>query len=58
LSLVESKLLSLQDVTITASTLSWAGGDNGEQTTSLKLLLKGGLDFSLASETGSVLLLN
>lgn len=58
LALVESKLLTLQDVSITTSTLSWAGGDDGEQTTSLKLLLQSGLNLSLGSEALMVLLLD
>lgn len=58
LALVESKFLTLQDVTIAATALSWAGRDDGEQTTSLELLLQSRLNLSLRSETLGVLLLN
>jgi len=58
LSLVESKLLSLQDVTITTSTLSGSRGDNGEETTSLKLLLQSRLNLSDSGEAVVVLLLD
>lgn len=58
LSLVESKLLSLQDVSVTTSTLSRSRGDNGKKTTGLELLLQSRLDLSLSSETVVVLLLD
>ena len=57
LALVESQLLSLQDVSINTSTLSGSGRDNGVQTTSLELFLQSGLNLSLSSESLSLLLL-
>lgn len=58
MALVESELLTLQDVSITTSTLSWAGGDDGEKTTSLELLLQSRLNLSYGSKTLGVLLLD
>jgi hypothetical protein len=58
LALVESQLLSLQDVTIATSALSRSRRDDSEKTTGLELLLQSRLDLSLASETSSMLLLN
>jgi hypothetical protein len=58
LALVESKLLTLQDVTINTAALARAGRNNGEQTTGLELLLEGGLDLAVGSEALGVLLLD
>lgn len=44
--LVEGKLLTLQDVTIDTATLTWTAGNNGVQTTGLELALNGGLDLA------------
>ncbi len=56
--LVESELLTLKDVTVNTAGLSWAGSDDGEETTSLELLLEGGLDLAVGGEALSVLLLD
>lgn len=48
LALVESELLTLQDVTIAATRLARARGHNSVQTTSLELLLEGGVDLAAA----------
>lgn len=53
--LVESKLLALQDVTVDTAALAWTRGNNGVQTTGLELTLNGGLD--LAGSLGALLLL-
>ena len=58
LTLVESKLLTLQDVTIAATGLTRTAGNNGEQTRSLELLLHSGLNSALGGESGSLLLLD
>jgi len=58
LALVESQLLTLEDVTVTATGLTGAAGDDGEKTTSLELLLEGVLDLAAGGETGGLLLLN
>lgn len=58
LALVESKLLTLQDVTIDTAGLTWSGRDNGVKTTGLELLLKSGLNLTLGSESLGVLLLD
>ena len=58
LALVESQLLSLQDVTVATSTLSRTGRDDGEKTTGLELLLQSGLDLSVLGETLRKLLLD
>ena len=58
LALVEGKLLTLKDITVNTSRLSWAGGDNSEETTSLELLLKSRLDLAVGGEALGVLLLN
>lgn len=56
--LVESELLTLKDVTVAATRLARAAGDNSVQATSLELLLNGVLDLALLGEAGSLLLLN
>lgn len=58
LALVESKLLTLEDVTIAATGLTGTARDDGEQTTGLELLLNGVLDLTLLAVAGSLLLLN
>lgn len=54
--LVESQLLTLQDVTVDTTALARAGGDDGVQTTGLKLLLDGGLNLAVVGEASSLLL--
>jgi hypothetical protein len=54
--LVESKLLTLQDVTINTAGLAGAGGNNGEKTTGLELTLDSTLSLAELSEAGSLLL--
>ena len=44
--LVEGKLLTLQDVTIDTATLTWTAGNNSVQTTGLELALNGRLDLA------------
>lgn len=44
--LVERKLLALEDVSVAATALAGARGDDGVQTTSLELLLDGVLNLS------------
>jgi hypothetical protein len=56
--LVESQLLTLQDVTVTAAGLTGTAGDDGVQTTGLELLLNSGLDLAGGGEAGSLLLLD
>lgn len=56
--LVESQLLTLQDVTVTAAGLTGTAGDNGVQTTGLELLLNSGLDLAVGGVASSLLLLN
>jgi hypothetical protein len=56
--LVESKLLALQDVSIDTTALARPGCDDGEQTTSLELLLDGVVDLSGCLDTLSLLLLD
>jgi hypothetical protein len=58
LTLVESELLTLEDVSVTATALARARGNDSEDTTSLELLLKSVLDLALGSEAGSLLLLD
>ena len=58
LSLVESQLLTLQNVAVATSTLSRSRRNNSVQTTSLELLLQSGFNLPCSSETLSVLLLN
>lgn len=56
--LVESKFLSLQDVTIHSSTLARSGRDNSIQSTGLELLLKSRLNLAHYSNTSCLLLGN
>jgi len=56
--LVESELLTLQDVTVAAARLAGTAGDDGKETTGLELLLDGVLDLALGGETLGLLLLN
>ena len=56
--LVESKLLTLQDVSVAATALTGARGNNGVQTAGLELSLDGGLDLAVVSEASSLLLLD
>lgn len=58
LTLVESELLTLQNVAVAAARLAGAAGNDGEQTTGLKLLLEGGVDFAGSGVPGSLLLLD
>lgn len=55
--LVESKLLTLEDVSIAATALAGARGHNGEDTTGLELLLEGVLDLAGRLEALGLLLL-
>jgi hypothetical protein len=57
LALVESQLFTLEDISVNASRLSWAGCDNSVKTTSLKLLLQSTLNLALSSEALGLLLL-
>lgn len=54
--LVESKLLTLQNVTVTAAGLAGARGNNGEKTTGLELALDSRLSLTGVGEAGSLLL--
>lgn len=58
LALVESELLTLEDVAIGTAGLAGAGGDDGVETTGLELLLESGVDLATGGEAGSLLLLN
>jgi hypothetical protein len=58
LALVESELLTLQDVTVAATGLAGSAGDNGVETTGLELLLEGRVDLAGGGEAGSLLLLD
>jgi hypothetical protein len=58
LALVESELLTLEDVTVAAAGLAGTAGDDGVQATGLELLLDGGLDLALGGEAGGLLLLD
>lgn len=58
LALVESELLTLQDVTVAATGLARSAGDDGEQSTGLELLLDGALNLAAGGVTGSLLLLD
>jgi hypothetical protein len=44
---VEVEFLALKDVTIGTTALTRSGSDDGEETTSLELLLENGVDFSI-----------
>lgn len=54
--LVESQLLTLQDVAVHAAALAGTRGDHGVQTTGLELSLDGGLDLAVVGEASSLLL--
>lgn len=58
LTLVESELLTLEDVTVAATGLTGTAGDDSVQTTGLELLLNSGLNLSLGREASSLLLLD
>jgi hypothetical protein len=54
--LVESELLALEDVTVTATALAGTGRDNGVETTGLELLLDSAVDLAGAGKALSLLL--
>lgn len=54
--LVEGELLALEDVSVAATALAGAGGDDGEDTTGLKLPLEGSLDLAGRLEAIGLLL--
>ncbi len=56
--LVESQLLTLQNVTVAAARLARTAGNDGVQATGLKLLLNGTLDLALGSKALGLLLLD
>ena len=56
--LVEGELLTFEDVTIAATALAGAGGNDGEDATGLELLLKRGLDLAGRLEAVGLLLLD
>lgn len=56
--LVESKLITLQDVSVTATALAGARSNNGVQTAGLELSLNSGLDLAVVSEASRLLLLD
>ena len=58
LALVEGELLALKDVTVAAAGLTGPAGNDGVETTSLELLLDGGLDLAASGEALGLLLLN
>lgn len=58
LALVESELLTLEDVTIAATALAGTRGNDGIQTTGLELLLQRGVDLAVGGVAGSLLLLD
>jgi hypothetical protein len=58
LALVESELLTLQDVTIDTAGLTGSAGNNGVQSTGLELLLDGALDLAAGRHASSLLLLD
>jgi hypothetical protein len=58
LALVESELLTLEDVAVAAAGLAGTAGDDSVQATGLELLLDGGLDLALGGEAGGLLLLD
>src|SRR5256885_947992 len=57
-SLIESQLLSLQDITIYPTALPWSRRNNSIKTPSLELLFKGRLDLSTSGVSRSQLLLD
>lgn len=58
LTLVEGKLLALQDVAVAAARLAGAARDDRVQTAGLELLLESGVDLARSGEAGGLLLLN
>jgi hypothetical protein len=58
LALVESQLLTLEDVTIAAAGLAGTAGDDSVETTSLELLLQSGVDLAGGGKASSLLLLD
>lgn len=58
LALVESQLLTLQDVAVGTTALARSTGNDGEQTTGLKLLLQHILDLAGSGEPSRLLLLD
>lgn len=58
LTLVESQLLTLEDVTIAATALAGTRGNDSVQTTSLELFLESGVDLAVGGVAGSLLLLD
>lgn len=56
--LVESELLALEDISVTAAGLAGARGDDGEEATGLELLLDGVLDLAGGGVALGLLLLN
>jgi hypothetical protein len=58
LTLVESELLTLQNVTVNTARLTGSAGNNGVESTGLELLLNGALDLAAGRQTGGLLLLN
>lgn len=56
--LVESQLVTLQDVAVNTAGLAGARRNDGEQTTGLELTLDGALDLALSGEAGGLLLGN
>lgn len=58
LALVESQLLTLEDVAVAAAGLSGSAGNDSVEATGLELLLDGALDLALGGEAGGLLLLD
>ena len=58
LALVESQLLTLEDVAVGTAGLAGPAGDDGKETTGLELLLKGAVDLARLLETSGLLLLD
>lgn len=58
MALVESKLLTLKNVTIDTAALAWAGRNDGEKTTGLELLLESRLNLAVGGHALGVLLLD
>jgi hypothetical protein len=56
--LVETELLTLEDISIATTALAGPGGDDGEETTSLKLLLQRVLSLARGLETLGLLVLD
>lgn len=58
LALVESELLTLEDVSVAAAGLAGPAGNDGVQATSLELLLESGIDLAVGGKAGGLLLLD